>query len=42
MTGELVLDLFGGTDSKLLEALSVREAVFVVEQGIDRELEIDD
>lgn len=42
MTDELVLDLFIGTDPKLLEAMAVRDAVFVREQGIDPELEIDD
>ena len=42
MTGELVLDLFSGTESQLLEALAVREAVFIREQGIDPEEEIDD
>lgn len=42
MPEELVLDLFSGTEPQLLQALAVREAVFVREQGIDPELEIDD
>lgn len=42
MNGDLVLDLFSGTESKLLQALAIREAVFIREQGIDPELEIDD
>ncbi|MBM3271475.1 MAG: GNAT family N-acetyltransferase [Candidatus Sericytochromatia bacterium] len=42
MTGEITLDLVAGTDAALLEALAVREAVFIREQGIDPEVEIDD
>ncbi len=42
MTSELMLDLVAGTEPQLLEALSVREAVFIAEQGIDPEIEVDD
>ncbi|MGE5708139.1 MAG: GNAT family N-acetyltransferase [Bacteroidota bacterium] len=38
----LVFDFFDGTDPRLPEALLIREAVFVREQGIDPNLELDD
>lgn len=36
------LDVFAGTDPALREALLIREEVFVQEQGVPLELEIDD
>ncbi len=41
-TSQLVLDLFSGTEPQLREALEVREAVFIREQGIDPDIEIDE
>lgn len=38
----LALDLFPGTDPQLKDALAVRMPVFVEEQGVPPELEIDD
>lgn len=38
----LALDMFPGTDPQLAEALSIRQEVFVEEQGVDPMLEIDD
>lgn len=42
MAAPLILDLFPGTDPQLRDALAVREAVFVQEQGVPIEEEIDD
>ncbi len=42
MAAPLTLDLFPGTDPQLRDALQVREAVFVQEQGVPIEEEIDD
>jgi predicted GNAT family N-acyltransferase len=42
MTGELILDFVAGTDPKFRDALLVRQAVFVEEQGIDPEIEVDE
>ena len=39
---QIVLDWFEGTDSRLRDALAIRFQVFVDEQGIPAELEIDD
>lgn len=38
----LSLDMFSGTDPQLKEALAIRLAVFVEEQGVDPALEVDD
>lgn len=38
----LTLDLFAGTDPQVRDALRIREAVFVEEQGVPLDLEIDD
>lgn len=38
----LKLDMFPGTDPQLNDALAVRERVFVQEQGVPLDLEIDD
>ncbi|HEY9899341.1 MAG TPA: GNAT family N-acetyltransferase [Pantanalinema sp.] len=38
----LSLDLFAGTDPQVRDALRIREAVFVHEQGVPLDLEIDD
>lgn len=38
----LTLDLFAGTDPQVRDALRIRETVFVEEQGVPLELEIDD
>ncbi|MBU6427478.1 MAG: GNAT family N-acetyltransferase [Cyanobacteria bacterium REEB65] len=38
----MALDLVSGIEPRLKEALSIREAVFVREQGIDPELELDE
>lgn len=38
----LSFDFFDGTDPRLPEALLIREAVFIREQGIDPNLELDD
>lgn len=40
--GQLSLDLVAGTDPRVKDALVVRQAVFILEQGIDPELEIDE
>lgn len=42
MAAPLALDLFPGTDPQLRDALAVRAAVFVQEQGVPLEEEIDD
>ena len=41
-TSQLALDLISGTEPRFKNALIVREAVFIREQGIDPEVEIDD
>ncbi|MBM3275292.1 MAG: GNAT family N-acetyltransferase [Candidatus Sericytochromatia bacterium] len=38
----MVLDFVAGTDPKFRDALLVRQAVFVEEQGIDPEIEVDE
>lgn len=38
----MILDFFSGTDPKVREALAIRDRVFVREQGIDPDLEMDD
>ncbi|MBO9541346.1 GNAT family N-acetyltransferase [bacterium] len=38
----LTLDLFAGTDPQVRDALRIRETVFVQEQGVPLDLEIDD
>lgn len=42
MAAPLILDLFAGTDPQLRDALGVRDLVFVQEQGVPPEEEIDD
>jgi predicted GNAT family N-acyltransferase len=41
-TPELTIDLFAGTEPQLREAIAIRQEVFVDEQGIDPDLEIDE